>query len=422
MLPVILACFLLSLRPAYSAKVFLKIQARNPADWTQTINVKSYLPANVQTNDILSLAGLELGYDVKKAVYHVYKEVELDPEQTLFFEVELKDLWIIPEQRLDDLQKHATSLKSQLRRSIVKKEAVTFEDRILQSLHQIRRRQADNDIARVDVEKHISAYNDNMTLLEDVKRDIVRLENLALSIRYDPEKLLRDPEPSRPFKKIAPKRKDYKKAAIKVSITNPSPTDSRNVTVKHDLPREVRAADVLDAGDLEVRTDFKRGICYVHKDGVVVLPKETVVFDIVIRDKWNLNKDRVTHLQSVVVKMLTEKKPWRTYKSIMNELKTLTTEIEGIAKQKGPETVSDKYVAFYRNQAEKLDRIENMINRIKNAPCHAGEIGMIDEPPTPKTTWRIIYIILIFLGVMSALVILRSLRKCPLDLSAPFPP
>ena len=89
----------------------------------------------------------------------------------------------------------------------------------------------------------------------------------------------------------------------------------------------------------------------------------------------------------------------------------MTTELKGIADEEGPKEVSDKYVAFHRGQSHELDRIENLINRIAHAPYPAGGSVTTIDPPTRKTTWLIIYIILGFLAVSSLLVIVNSMRK-----------
>jgi hypothetical protein len=403
------SCLLTS--TAFSARVLLKIKVDNPADHQQTVSVKSYLPQAVEADAIVDLAGLQLGYDIKKAVYYVYKEVELAPKETALYEIELKDLWVIPEQKLDDLQEHAESLKALFRRSQLKSQATELEASIKKRLQQIRKDQGANDIARVDIAKHVDVFNDNANLLREVKSDIVSLENLAISMGHDPARLLRDPEPSKPLERLSPKDADSKTAIIKVTITNSSPTEPRNIPVRYDLPKEIRSVDVVSAGGLKVKTDVKEGICYLYKANITIAPMEAVTFEAVIRDKWNVNENRISHLQSRATEMLAGRKPWTTYKSIMNELRYLTSELKGIADAEAPKTVSEKYVAFYRSQSRQLDRIENLINRVKTAPYNKGGIGTSTPAPTPKTTWLIIYIILGFLAVVSLLVILNSIRK-----------
>ena len=60
---------------ALAAKLVLRIKAVNPIDKSQVVSIKSNLPQGVGTNDVLSLDGLELGYDVGNDLYYVHKDV-----------------------------------------------------------------------------------------------------------------------------------------------------------------------------------------------------------------------------------------------------------------------------------------------------------------------------------------------------------
>jgi hypothetical protein len=202
-----------------------------------------------------------------------------------------------------------------------------------------------------------------------------------------------------PIERVPPE--EYGKATIRITVTNPSPSAPRNVSIRHELPREILAADVVDAGELEMRTDFTKGVCYLYKESLEIPPLESVEFNVLIMDKWNVNDGRIRQLKSVVGEMQRGKQAWTKYKAIMNELQALAYELEGMECHNGPETVDEQYVAYYRDEGRELDRIENMINRIKNAPYRA------------LSTWGIISGILIFLALASAIVILRSHRKNP---------
>ena len=83
--------------------------------------------------------------------------------------------------------------------------------------------------------------------------------------------------------------------------------------MRHDLPKEIRAADVVSAVGLKVKTDVQEGVCYLYKDNITISPMEFVTFDVVVRDKWNVNENRISHLQSRATKMLAGKKPWTAY-------------------------------------------------------------------------------------------------------------
>jgi hypothetical protein len=89
-------------------------------------------------------------------------------------------------------------------------------------------------------------------------------------------------------------------------------------------------------------------------------------------------------------------------------------QLVAIEKEDGPETLDQHYVAFFRDQARRLDRLEDQINRVKSAlkpRSNTSKMGFKAKPPSMKTTWLIIYIILGFLALFSILFFLRWYGK-----------
>ena len=73
---------------------------------------------------------------------------------------------------------------------------------------------------------------------------------------------------------------------MKVVAVNPSSEKTRTVPVRIDLPSEIKPADVIDHGELEVDFDTTRSLWYVHKDDVQLSHKQTRVFEVIVRDVW----------------------------------------------------------------------------------------------------------------------------------------
>ena len=59
---------------------------------------------------------------------------------------------------------------------------------------------------------------------------------------------------------------------MKVVAVNPSSEKTRTVPVRIDLPSEIKPADIIDHGELEVDFDTERSLWYVHKDDVQLTP------------------------------------------------------------------------------------------------------------------------------------------------------
>jgi hypothetical protein len=201
----------------------------------------------------------------------------------------------------------------------------------------------------------------------------------------------------------------YNTAIVRITVSNTSPNRQRKIPLRRDLPPEIRADDVLDPGGLTVGTDFETGGAYVARE-LVLDPGETVVFDVQIRDKWNVNMPRAGQVREKAQEILGRVNLKPHFNSVAETLEGLIGELEALEQETGPEEFTTEYVAFYRDQAKRLDAIEEKIYRIEAATRpidRTVKLGFPVKPPSMKTTWLIIYIILGFLGFVSLLFFLR---------------
>jgi hypothetical protein len=194
-------------------------------------------------------------------------------------------------------------------------------------------------------------------------------------------------------------------------VRNTSPLEAHSISIKRDLPPEIKVQDVLNGGGLEVGFDPKTETCYVFKENIKLDPGAVTNFDVTIRDKWNINQPRVGLLMAQATNLLALIADKETYRSVEQSLSGVIGDLERVGAETGPGTVGETYVAFYRGQADRLDEIEKRINRVESAirplvKTTKWGLGRI-KPPSLKTTWLIIYIVLGFLAVMSLLFFLR---------------
>ena len=73
---------------------------------------------------------------------------------------------------------------------------------------------------------------------------------------------------------------------MKVVAVNPSAEKIKTVPVRIDLPQEITPADVLDRGEMDLEFDMEHSTYYVQKTEVQLAPKQTRVFEVVVRDVW----------------------------------------------------------------------------------------------------------------------------------------
>ncbi|MBU1124787.1 MAG: hypothetical protein KKC84_02065, partial [Candidatus Omnitrophica bacterium] len=160
-----------------SGSVRFRIFAANPSkSKTQRVDIKNYLPQEVRPKDVINLAGLDLDYDAEKGIYYVYRPgVELYPSEIRIFEIEVEDVWIIPENKLKDLRTRTKSIMERIAKTEYYLKAKEVSESIYSRLDTIATSQADDTISR---ERHIGIYRDNLEVVGEVKEDIAKLEKL----------------------------------------------------------------------------------------------------------------------------------------------------------------------------------------------------------------------------------------------------
>ncbi|MFO7871974.1 MAG: hypothetical protein R6V03_11165 [Kiritimatiellia bacterium] len=404
----------LSAAAADAAKVVYRIRVGNPKDTPQTEQVKRYLPVGVRTNDILNTGGLDIGYDVKNDAYYVHREVELGPRGSAdaiqVFRVEIRDIWAIPEEEMADLQEHAAQLVEKLKGTDYSDVAEKLGAQVKETLDGIRKLQEEKALKpNQDAMEHIQAYETNSDAFDTVKKDIGRLENMVLGTGRDPGAVKGEVGAETISETAeAPEPQEFGTAVFKITVRNTSDRERVFERFRHNLPKEIGIQDVLDAGELRVAVREDGEGCYVYKDNLKIPGGETKTYEIKIRDRWDVNEPRIAAMQTAVTNVMGLIRGGEQYDSIRDYLDDVLEELKEISGQPAPEELGPEYVAFYRRQNRELDRLEKKIARIKaSLKVITPKFGFDVQPPSPKTTWLIIWIILVFLGVMSLLFFLR---------------
>jgi hypothetical protein len=167
-------------------KMLLKVT--NPTDEKKTIFVHEYLPPEITKEEyIIDRGDLELKYDTKTSRYYVESkgEIELPPKlpgelaYIREFIVELKDVWFIPEERLDNLKIRTEIASNGLKGSKYYDIGKKIADNIYQQLNNIATSQNNEAIDRED---RMVIYRENLQGIEQIKEDIETIENYVTSM------------------------------------------------------------------------------------------------------------------------------------------------------------------------------------------------------------------------------------------------
>jgi hypothetical protein len=395
---------------ASGGKLVLRIHAAHKRDTPQPVTIRSSLPPRITTDDIIDLAGLNLGYDVKSDTYYVYDTIEVAAGEVKQFSVEMNDIWVIDEAALSQYRSRGMAINGMLSGTQSSAEGEEELDRVDQRYTEILERQAANGIATVaNPVIHIQAYEANLKALQEVKLSVGRLENLAMAEGLNPgDALIGDDRSAAIPRRDVHLPEEFGEAWVNITVHNSSTTRPRKVDVRRDMPPEINIDDVLDAGGLAVRYDPKTHTTYVFKDDIEVQPSETLTFRVLIRDKWNINAERMAFLQEKVNELLVMTSGRANIEAVETTLKGSLELLESVIAETGPDTLSPAYIAFYRRQADRLDDVERDLNRVDSALKPLETKRGFDIPaPDKKTTWLIIYMILGFLALVSLLFFLR---------------
>lgn len=165
----------------------LKVMAINPSkDQEQKAEVKAYLPKEIRADDILDKGDLEVSYDNQEGAYFVHGEYDLKPGETLEREIQIRDVWVIPSEELESLRAEVVRT-AKLLESTDFQERASFLNTIIQAkLNKILERQR---VPAPNPDKHISAYRENLALLESVKSDMLLARSLLTQAKPKVEAL-----------------------------------------------------------------------------------------------------------------------------------------------------------------------------------------------------------------------------------------
>lgn len=164
------------------ATTVLKAMVVNPSRTkTQKALLKAYLPKEVKPNDVLDAADLKIDYDVEKGLYYIHQEFTLKPGENIVREVEIRDVWIIPDEELSLLSEQARKVMEELRGSEYFQTAVEFIKDIDDKQKNIIRTQS--EAADALPQTHIAVYRANVERLQEIKAKVAKLEEMLLKLK-----------------------------------------------------------------------------------------------------------------------------------------------------------------------------------------------------------------------------------------------
>ncbi|MCX5665562.1 MAG: hypothetical protein NT036_00705 [Candidatus Omnitrophica bacterium] len=187
----------------------------------------------------------------------------------------------------------------------------------------------------------------------------------------------------------------YSGIVLKVLAVNPSKTEKQSVSVKAYLPKEVKPEDVVDKGDLEIAYDNQQGSYYVYGE-YNLDPGQSVDRDVEMHDIWQVPAQEMESIRAEADKTskLLENTDYRERMSFLKQsIDAKLKEIED--RQNIPAANPERHISNYRDNVKLLESVKSDLVVLRSLLAQAKGL-----PAT--AVWRLILIIISFLGVIGA--------------------
>lgn len=157
--------------------VILKMLVINPSDsQTQTVPFKTYLPRETKPEYIIDKEDLLIDFDEEAGLWYVHKDIKLGPGQSVTKKVEIKDIWLIPQEEIDSLRKQFEDLIKPLEGTAYFAQAITLKSDADRLLDGILRKQNEYKATPQD---HILAFRENQESLKAANTNLEALKKLV---------------------------------------------------------------------------------------------------------------------------------------------------------------------------------------------------------------------------------------------------
>jgi len=146
---------------------------------------------------------------------------------------------------------------------------------------------------------------------------------------------------------------------IKILAVNPSETQSLKAVVTQALPAEIDPAqDVLDKAGLEVQFDAAKKSYYLSKE-VVLKPRETLAFEVRVRDVWKVSADTIETIKKTLEEQINGLKGTKYAETGKLLYEKAQENLERIAQEQNLPLGINQHVELYRAHVQQLEEIKN---------------------------------------------------------------
>ncbi len=197
---------------------------------------------------------------------------------------------------------------------------------------------------------------------------------------------------------------------MRIVIVNPSTTKTQEKEIKNYLPKEITLKDIRDNGGLNVEFDEAQSLLFVSKK-VELAPGETKSFELLLDDVWVVPDQKTGDLRKRTDGIMEKLKDSAYFDQADLLAKTIYGRLDEILRtQSDPNVSRQQHIAYFRDNQKILASILEDVDRLEKILVTTGGPPNIDlmentdvnlKSPTTKTTWIVIFIILIFITILA---------------------
>ena len=410
----------------------LKMAVVNPsAALKQTTPIRYDLPKGIQPEHVVDKGDMELGYDFKKGNYYVHQKITLEPAERKITQIILKDIWVIPEDELKFLRDHTVGLFERLEGTEHSEVGKDLQNQIEACLNEMEKTQLESSL---NAREKMNTFYENKVSLDDCKENIGMLENLVLDVGGIVEDRVKVPETmtvSVPdWRGIGP----WETLEMKITVTNPFPEKELKTKIRRILPKEVTPKTIIDSDGLDVTYDFDSECFCLEEKDLVLEPGETRNFTVKIKDIWRVPAVELgaqeAHTKNLVLLLAG---------TVFNDeaetlLKEIYFDLGHIRTSQNLKVPPPEHIAYFRDNVTRLDEIKKKVAKLEKMTTQSGSTPGVTiakaekiegaalevkrpkgyegvsvmaktifrgKAPEPATTWKIIFSIIGFVGVLS---------------------
>ncbi len=209
---------------------------------------------------------------------------------------------------------------------------------------------------------------------------------------------------------------------LRIVASNPSEFESQEVTVRSYLPKGISRSEVIDSDGMEIRYDDQREQYYVTTR-TTLEPQGSIAFNVELEDIWLITPERLDALANVAGG-LAEKLTETAYGQQAQDIRQrVVAAIQNIRERQQaariPEVSPSEHISAYNNNLALLSVVESDIQTLDKLYARASSDVLLKDrpkgvPPNIGMIWKVIFVIITFLGVTSAIFFLiwsRQLQK-----------